>query len=1032
MKKLWSLACMLATLMLMAGLMLSAAAPAALAGNNEPMKTVLQQESSGGGETPQLGITVTSPQDDGEIPLSDPVLHVEGRIDGADGLDGFEARIYSYALMTGGYEGVAVPGVDAGTVAEDGTFSFDVDLRQLGDDYLVPGNDIGQGYELELTAVSGSQTARATVVYYIVGSTGGGGGGGSAAAKAWLNINGCPYPGYSSSSARAPVTYQHPVEGETPGYVDVEVRVENAQFDGGIFKIMYPSDVVNSVSVWETLAGLTVEQYSLAQIGDSRWVQAAYRFSGNVSAGSEGVGLFTLRFYARAEGTFPLKLVAYDVYDGYLDVSTKGVMRASCGLKLTSGGSPVPWSPKEYNDELTLFTFTNGDNVAYFFDIYKGEPLTGGRILAKTGGDGSVNLVPVDDVFTDEFGGYFWNNYPGSPDYYVFNKDGYGDNYLWSRDTWHLVSHISPQMLPASPHFVAPTEADIHLEVARGGYGEPWGTDTAAITAELYDGNGNLVQAVPPKGPYCVRVDDDSMELIITHGLQLPAGEEFGMYNIYLYKNGALLGRVHLSVMANPPAAPLVKEAALADGEVVVFFTEPMLASTVNNSNIFLMVGSGQEVLRGDVSYVEEPDGTTPVYKATFKPWAPLESGASYTLTVSSEVQARWGAYLDMDPDTPGRQPYTWQFTVSEEDTTPPTVPQNLRVARTWTSITLGWDASTDDSGVIEYIIERKLPGGEYAEIGTSGEPQFSLDGYVDTWLPEACKKLYSFRVRAKDGAGNLSGWSGELEYFIFLNGNIYAVQNNPTNPTVFTIEHAYTITFIYDYHYFNYGAQPGTIGLVHEDGTEYGPWQTEGATGQGGVLNAYWYAMPNEQIKAGTYTVIDSDPSTWSHNQASNYCGFTYIEGYRIIDEAPGQGTVSGRVILQGRAPGNYGGVKVSVDTPSRCLAAVTDADGNFVLNGVPGGTQELKFAKEKYLIKKVVIQVVASDNLVGSITLLVGDINGDNAINLQDLAILARAYRSEAGQERYNPAADLNEDNRVNLQDLTLLASNFWQAGD
>lgn len=58
-------------------------------------------------------------------------------------------------------------------------------------------------------------------------------------------------------------------------------------------------------------------------------------------------------------------------------------------------------------------------------------------------------------------------------------------------------------------------------------------------------------------------------------------------------------------------------------------------------------------------------------------------------------------------------------------------------------------------------------------------------------------------------------------------------------------------------------------------------------------------------------------------------------------------------------------------------------------------------------------------------------GDINWDNKVDLQDLTLLASAYRSHqddpVSQDRYNPTADLNADKQVNLQDLTILASNY-----
>lgn len=117
----------------------------------------------------------------------------------------------------------------------------------------------------------------------------------------------------------------------------------------------------------------------------------------------------------------------------------------------------------------------------------------------------------------------------------------------------------------------------------------------------------------------------------------------------------------------------------------------------------------------------------------------------------------------------------------------------------------------------------------------------------------------------------------------IFNNGNIGGVQNGPSNPTVFTVDQERLITYINTYHYFNGGTPPGTISLKHSDGTVYGPWQTWGIVGQGGVSNAYWVFYPLVKIKAGTYTVIDSDPTTWSHNSESNYCGFSYIRAMKL-----------------------------------------------------------------------------------------------------------------------------------------------------
>ena len=68
------------------------------------------------------------------------------------------------------------------------------------------------------------------------------------------------------------------------------------------------------------------------------------------------------------------------------------------------------------------------------------------------------------------------------------------------------------------------------------------------------------------------------------------------------------------------------------------------------------------------------------------------------------------------------------------------------------------------------------------------------------------------------------------------------------------------------------------------EDGSTYGPWQAEGASGQGNVPNAYWVVRPNVVIKSGICTIIDSDPSTWSYNTESKDSGFFEIRGKELL----------------------------------------------------------------------------------------------------------------------------------------------------
>lgn len=114
----------------------------------------------------------------------------------------------------------------------------------------------------------------------------------------------------------------------------------------------------------------------------------------------------------------------------------------------------------------------------------------------------------------------------------------------------------------------------------------------------------------------------------------------------------------------------------------------------------------------------------------------------------------------------------------------------------------------------------------------------------------------------------------------LFEVSSIAGVSSGPQKPAIFTIETAAYITSIVTYHYLNEGSPPGTIALQSDDGTLYGPWQAAGSEGQGGVVDAYWTVTPNVVVPAGTYTIVDSNPATWSWALDTNQVGITSVDG--------------------------------------------------------------------------------------------------------------------------------------------------------
>lgn len=113
----------------------------------------------------------------------------------------------------------------------------------------------------------------------------------------------------------------------------------------------------------------------------------------------------------------------------------------------------------------------------------------------------------------------------------------------------------------------------------------------------------------------------------------------------------------------------------------------------------------------------------------------------------------------------------------------------------------------------------------------------------------------------------------------LFSNYNSAGVASNPSSPTVFTLTGSRKIYPIQDYHWNSAkGKTPGTISLKSDSGKVFGPWNAQGASGQGGVPDAYWTVYPDAEIPAGTYTIVDSDPASWAQNSGSKGIGMSQV----------------------------------------------------------------------------------------------------------------------------------------------------------
>ncbi len=116
----------------------------------------------------------------------------------------------------------------------------------------------------------------------------------------------------------------------------------------------------------------------------------------------------------------------------------------------------------------------------------------------------------------------------------------------------------------------------------------------------------------------------------------------------------------------------------------------------------------------------------------------------------------------------------------------------------------------------------------------------------------------------------------------IVSNFNINVVQNGPKTASTFTVSKDCTVYSILTYHWNNgRGKSLGQISLM-EGSVSLGEWDASGTQGQNGAEDVNWWVYPEGiRLKAWhTYTVIDSDPDSWSCNSGSDFAGFYEITG--------------------------------------------------------------------------------------------------------------------------------------------------------
>ncbi|ANS76231.1 hypothetical protein AWM70_17945 [Paenibacillus yonginensis] len=146
--------------------------------------------------------------------------------------------------------------------------------------------------------------------------------------------------------------------------------------------------------------------------------------------------------------------------------------------------------------------------------------------------------------------------------------------------------------------------------------------------------------------------------------------------------------------------------------------------------------------------------------------WAPNVSYAvNDMVTYNGSTYKAIQAHTSLVGWEPPNVPALWQLTQSGgggggSDTQAPSAPSNLRVTGTTSSsVSLSWNASTDNIGVTGYDVYR------------NGSVVQTVTGTSVTVTGLAAATAYTFKVTAKDAAGNVSAASGTVSATTAANG---------------------------------------------------------------------------------------------------------------------------------------------------------------------------------------------------------------------------------------------------------------------
>ena len=144
------------------------------------------------------------------------------------------------------------------------------------------------------------------------------------------------------------------------------------------------------------------------------------------------------------------------------------------------------------------------------------------------------------------------------------------------------------------------------------------------------------------------------------------------------------------------------------------------------------------------------------------------------------------------------------------------------------------------------------------------------------------------------------------------------------------------------------------------------------------------------------------------------------------IYDPASTTFNLGAQILLEGRSDSS----DTCMNLGSGIVKCMTDKWGNLTLDNLPAGSYVVKVSKLGYIdlpatLNKTLV-VNAGKTSVGKLTLVAGDVDNNEVINLSDAVAVANDW-GRSGSAIVNPLADINADGKVDLLDLAIVAKNY-----